>query len=124
MRNLTQLFKEDVMTEDLIQLPDIQEIKEMLDVAKRDIQSEVEQDPELQPASELVVQVISVLDGKLAKTKNFDKLNVAEKIDIAAHLNFLQALLEDFFMFDDEFEDEEFEDDEEVEEVEEDEDEK
>lgn len=124
MRNLTQLFKEDVMTEDLIQLPDIQEIKEMLDVAKRDIQSEVEQDPELQPASELVVQVISVLDGKLGKTKNFDKLNVAEKIDIAAHLNFLQALLEDFFMFDDEFEDEEFEDDEEVEEVEEDEDEK
>lgn len=99
------------MTEDLIQLPNIEEIKEMLDVAKQDIQSEVQQDPELQPASELLVQVISVIDAKLAKTKDFDKLNVAEKIDIAAHLNFLQALLEDFFMFDDEFEDEEFDED-------------
>lgn len=101
------------MTEDLIQLPNVEEIKEMLDVAKRDIQSEVEQDSELQPASELLVQVISVIDGKLAKMKDFDQLNTAERIDIAAHLNFLQALLEDFFMFDDEFEDEEFEDEDE-----------
>ncbi|HEV8051149.1 MAG TPA: hypothetical protein VGP47_01545 [Parachlamydiaceae bacterium] len=101
------------MTEDLIQLPNIEEIKEMLDVAKRDIQTEVEQDPELQPASELLVQVISVIDDKLSKSKAFEQLNQAEKIDIAAHLNFLQALLEDFFMFDDEFD--EFEDDEEME---------
>ena len=107
------------MTEDFIQLPNIEEIKEMLDIAKRDIQTEVEQDPELQPASELLVQVISVIDGKLAKSKSFDQLNQAEKIDIAAHLNFLQALLEDFFMFDDEFED--FDDEELDEEVEEDE---
>lgn len=107
------------MTEDLIQLPNIEEIKEMLDIAKRDIQTEVEQDPELQPASDLLVQVIEVIDGKLAKSKAFDQLNQAEKIDIAAHLNFLQALLEDFFMFDDEFED--FDDEELDEEVEEDE---
>ena len=103
------------MTEDLIQLPNIEEIKEMLEVAKRDIQSEVEQLPELQPASELLVQVISVIDEKLAKSKDFDKLNNVEKIDVAAHLNFLQALLEDFFMFDDEeFEDEEEEEEEET----------
>lgn len=107
------------MTEDLIQLPNIEEIKEMLDIAKRDIQTEVEQDPELQPASELLVQVIEVIDGKLAKSKGFDQLNQAEKIDIAAHLNFLQALLEDFFMFDDEFED--FDDEDFEDEVEEDE---
>ena len=103
------------MTEDLIQLPNIEDIKEMLDVAKVDIQTEVEQDPELKPASELLVQVIKVIHDKLAKSKDFDKLSSEEKIDIAAHLNFLQALLEDFFMFEDEeFEDEEF-DDEEVE---------
>lgn len=102
------------MTEDLIQLPNVEEIKEMLDVAKRDIQSEVEQTPELQPASELLVQVIDVIDGKLSKSKAFDNLNNVEKIDIAAHLNFLQALLEDFFMFDDEefAEDEDFDDEE------------
>lgn len=105
------------MTEDLIQLPNIEEIKEMLDIAKRDIQTEVDQDPELKSASELLVQVIDVIDGKLVKSKDFDQLNQAQKIDLAAHLNFLQALLEDFFMFDDEFD--EFEDDEEFEEEEE-----
>lgn len=101
------------MTEDLIQLPKVEDIKEMLEVAKQDIQSEVEQEPELKPASELIVEVIKVMDGKLAKSKDFDKLKFEEKIDIAAHLNFLQSLLEDFFMFEDEeFEDEEFDDEE------------
>lgn len=97
------------MTDDLIQLPDISEIKEMITLAKQDIQTEVEQDPELRQASELLLNVINVIDGKLAKTKNFENLTNVEKIDIAAHLNFLQHLLEDFFIFDEEdFDDEEF----------------
>jgi len=95
------------MTEDLIQLPNVAEIKEMLEIAKRDIQSEIEQLPELQAASELLIQLIDVIENKLGKIKDFDALDNVQKIDIAAHLNFLQALLEDFFMFD---EDEEFED--------------
>lgn len=104
------------MTEDLIQLPNVQEVKEMLDIARRDIATEVEQDAELQPASQLLVQVMDVIDGKLTKFKSFDKLNQAEKIDIAAHLNFLQSLLEDFFMFDEDFDD--FDDEEDFEEEE------
>lgn len=105
------------MTEDLIQLPNITEIKEMITVAKQDVENEIEQDPELRPASELLLSVINVIDDKLAKAKNFDNLNGAEKIDIAAHLNFLQNLLEDFFMFDEDFEGEsfDFEDDGELE---------
>lgn len=96
------------MTEDLIQLPNITEIKEMITIAKQDVENEIEQDPELRPASELLLNVISVIDDKLAKAKNFDNLNSSEKIDIAAHLNFLQNLLEDFFMFDEDYEGESF----------------
>lgn len=96
------------MTDDLIQLPNISEIKEMIAIAKQDVQNEIEQDPELREASELLLNVINVIDSKLAKTKNFENLNNVEKIDIAAHLNFLQHLLEDFFMFDEDFEEEDF----------------
>lgn len=104
------------MTEDLIQLPKVAEIKEMIVIARQDVQTEVEQDPELAPASELLMNVIDVIDGKLAKSSNFDNLNNVQKIDIAAHLNFLQNLLEDFFMFDEDFEEDdlEFEDEEEL----------
>jgi hypothetical protein len=105
------------MTEELIQLPNIEEIKEMLDLAKRDIKTEVEQDSELKPASELLTKVIDVVEDKIAKTKDLEKLATIEKIDLAAHLHFLQSLLEDFFMFED-FEDEDFNDEEEEEEEE------
>jgi hypothetical protein len=107
------------MSEDLIQLPNIEEIKEMLDLARNDIRTEVEQDPEIEPSSQLLIQVMDVIDSKLAESKDFSQLSQTEKIDIAAHLNFLQALLEDFFMFDGDFEDEDFDlNDEELEDVE------
>jgi hypothetical protein len=96
------------MTDDLIQLPNIAEIKEMIAIAKQDVESEIQQDPELRSASELLLNVINVIDTKLTKSKNFDNLSNTEKIDIAAHLNFLQNLLEDFFMFDEDYEDESF----------------
>lgn len=105
------------MTEELIQLPNVEEIKEMLDLAKRDIANEVEQDPELKPASELLTKVIEIVEGKISKT-SFEKLSNSDKIDLAAHLHFLQSLLEDFFMFDD-FDGEDYEDDEDFEEEEE-----
>ena len=113
------------MSEDLIQLPNIQEIKEMLELARNDIRTEVEQDPEIAPSSQLLIQVMDVIDAKLTKSQDFSKLSQTEKIDIAAHLNFLQALLEDFFMFDGDFEDEDFDlDEEDLEELEDAEDEK
>lgn len=108
-KNLKTIIEGSHMTEELIQLPQVEEIKEMLDLAKRDIKTEVEQDPELKQASELLNKVIDVVEDKIAKAKDLEKLPTAEKIDLAAHLHFLQSLLEDFFMFDD-FEDEEFED--------------
>lgn len=98
------------MKEEMIQLPAIEEIKEMLEIAKKDVQNEVENDPELQSSSQLILNVINIIENKLTQSKNFDLLNETQKIDLAAHLSFLQTLLEDFFMFD--AFDEDYEDDE------------
>lgn len=98
------------MKEDLIKLPDFKAVEEMIGLAKADIEEEVKKDPELLPLSLLVSQVINVIEEKLAKKKDFDKLNSKEKIDVAAHLNFLHCLLEDFFCeeeFEDDYDDEE-----------------
>lgn len=99
------------MIEDLIQLPELAEVKELLVVARRDIETEVKEDPELLDSSKLLIKVIDIIEEKIAKGSDFSKLNDQEKIGLASHLNFLHCLLEDFFFFDDEeeFDDEEFE---------------
>lgn len=103
------------MNDDLIQLPELKEIKEMLVAARQDIQAEVEEDPELLPLSKLLIQVIDIIEEKIAKHKDLSKLSEREKIDCAAYLTFLQGLQEDFFFYDESgMEGEEFEDDEEV----------
>lgn len=96
------------MNEDLIQLPELKEINEMLSAARNDINAEIQEDPELIPLSKLLIQVIDIIEEKISQHKDLSKLGNKEKIDIAAYLNFLQGLQEDFFFYDDmEFEDEE-----------------
>jgi hypothetical protein len=98
------------MNEALIQLPELKDVKEMLTAARHDINVEVEEDPELIPLSKLLIQVIDVMEEKIAKLKDLNKLNEREKIDIAAYLNLFERLLEDFFIYDkDEFFEDEFE---------------
>ena len=58
--------------------------------------------------SKLVLELISIIEEKIGKSKDLSKHSLKEKIDIAAHLNFLQILLEDFFMIDEDFEDFEY----------------
>lgn len=95
------------MNEDLIQLPDVKDIREMLAAARGDIDVEVKEDPELLPLSSLLIQVIEIIEDKIGKNKDLNKLNSKDKIDVAAHLNFLQGLQEDFFLYDEmEFEEE------------------
>ena len=89
------------MNEDLINLPNLNNVSEMLVMARRDIEAEVEQDAELLEASTLLLQVISIMEEKIASKKDTANLSLKEKIDFAAHLNFLQELLEDFFFFED-----------------------
>jgi hypothetical protein len=100
------------MKDELIQLPDLKDIKEMLKTARHDIIAEVEQDAELDAQSKLPIQLIDIIEEKIAK--GIDKIDLKEKIDVASHLNFLQCLLEDFFFVDEDFDgefDEEFEED-------------
>lgn len=93
------------MSEDLIQLPDLKEIQELLVTARRDIDAEVEQEPELADEHALLVQVMATFQELIAKAENNKNVSMKEKISIAAHLNFLQCLLEDFFFFDEDEDD-------------------
>ena len=101
---------------DLMQLPDVKEIQEFLNSAKHDMDSVIQDDPELASSTKLISEVINVLQDQVQGKKDLNKLSLREKISFGAHLNFLQSLLEDFF-FEDEFEDfdddSEYEDDEE-----------
>lgn len=106
--------------DDLIELPHASEIKEMLQATKVDVAAEIKENPELAPTSKLLTHVIEIIEEKLNKQKDLNKLPIREKIDIAAHLNFLQNLLEDFFFVEDEemeMEEDDFEDDDDYEEI-------
>jgi hypothetical protein len=96
-----------MMEEEVIQLPELKDIKEMLTVTRQDIDFEIQEDKDLIPLSKLLVQVIDIIEEKIANHKDLTKLNEREKIDLAAYLNFLQCLQEDFFFFDEEMEFEE-----------------
>ncbi len=100
----------------LVELPEFSEIKELLASTKKEITDEVKADKDLAEPSKLLLKVIQIIEEKI-KTGNTAKLNDNERIDLAAHLNFLQMLMEDFFFdedFDDfdDFDDEDFDEDE------------
>jgi len=97
------------MTNELIHLPEVTEVKDLLTAAKHDISAIVEEDAEMATHTKLALEVIGVIDEQLAKGGDLNTLTLKEKISFAAHLNFLQCLLEDIFFDEDEFEDEEFE---------------
>lgn len=95
------------MSEDSIQLPELKDIQMMLKAAREDVETEVKEDPELAPSTDIIIQVIDIIEEKIEKEGDLNKLNTRQKIDFAAYLSFLQSLLEDLFYFDDDFEDEE-----------------
>ena len=95
------------MSEDTIQLPELKDIQMMLKAAREDVETEVKEDPELAPSTEIIIQVIDIIEEKIAKEGDLNKLNTRQKIDFAAYLSFLQSLLEDLFYFDEDFEDDE-----------------
>lgn len=98
------------MTEDIIQFPDVNEMKEMLIAARDDIREAAKADPDMKEHSQLVMDVITVIEEKIGGQKDLSKLSPKDKIFLAAHINFFQTLLEDLFM-DDDFEDDFEEDD-------------
>lgn len=102
------------MSEDLINLPNIEEVKEFLEAAQEDINAALQEDKELERQHKLITEVVSFLKEQVAGKKNLDKLPLREKIAFAAHLCLLQDLLEEIFLediYEDEDEDLEDEDD-------------
>lgn len=97
------------MSEELIQFPTVVEIKEMLVDARQDIEAELQENPDLVDLSKLIFSVIDILEEKISKYKDLNKLNQKEKIDLASHISFLNSLEDDFFFTDDELEGFEFE---------------
>lgn len=102
------------MKEDLIQLPDLNEVKELLDEARANLKEEIQEFPELAQRAELITEVIKCIEEKFMHKKDMEKANIKEKIDFAAHLTLLQNLMQDFYFieddedFDSEFDDEDF----------------
>lgn len=85
------------MSEDFIQLPKVENVKKLLTQAKADIDTAIGEESELATQGTFVKQVIGLVDEKIAKHNDLNKLNFKEKIDVASHLVFLQNVIEDFF---------------------------
>lgn len=92
------------MNNDLIQLPEVSEIKELITCAREDIDNAAKEDAELASQSQLVLEVLRIIEEQISKQKDLNKLNLREKISVAANLNFLHGLLEDFFFDEEDFE--------------------
>ena len=101
--------------EDLIPLPEIAELKETIAAAKIDLKETINEIPELAESAKLIEKVMSMVEEKIKNHKDLTNLSLSEKIDIAAYINFLELLLDEFFFneleeeyseFDDEDEDE------------------
>ncbi len=97
------------MSDELIQLPEANEIKEFLKAARQDIDTAVKEEPELKAQHTVISEVIQIMEDQVANKKDLNKFGLKERISFAAHLNFLQCLLEDFFMGGEEFDEEDLE---------------
>jgi len=82
---------------EFIQMPDVNELKEELAAAKADIQSAVAEQPELETQSKFVMEVLEVLEEKIANKEDLNTLSKNDQISVIAHLNLFYSLLEDIF---------------------------
>jgi hypothetical protein len=82
---------------EFIQMPDVNELKEELAAAKTDILAAIEEQPELANQSKFVLEVLEVLDQKVASEKDLNSLSKNDQISLIAHLNLFYSLLEDIF---------------------------
>ena len=96
-------------------MPEIAELKETIAAAKIDLKETIKEIPELAESAKLIEKVMSMVEEKIKNHKDLTNLSLSEKIDIAAYINFLELLLDEFFFneleeeyseFDDEDEDE------------------
>lgn len=104
------LNKGKTMTNDMMQMPDADEIREDLAAARIELEASIKEDEDLADRSIFVMELLGILEDKIQAGKNLSKLDRKEKISIMAHLNLFYALLDDLFGDDfEEFDDEDFE---------------
>lgn len=104
---------------EFIQMPDVNELKEELVIARQDIQEAVQDQPEFAEQSKFLLEILASIDAKVVDQTDLSALSKSEQISILAHLNLFYSMLEDMFGDSlDEFDDEEdFDFDEEEDEV-------
>lgn len=99
------------MTQDMMQMPDADEIREDLAAARTELEAAINEDADLQDRSTFVMELLGILEDKIQAGKDLSRLDRKEKISIMAHLNLFYALLDDLFGDDfEEFDDEDLED--------------
>lgn len=86
--------------EDYLMLPTKEEIKELIEASKHDVAALLVEEPELAPQLQVLKEVTKILEDLIAKHVDLQKIGMKEKISIAAHLNYFECLIEDFFFFD------------------------
>ncbi|HRD54827.1 MAG TPA: hypothetical protein PLC42_00350 [Parachlamydiaceae bacterium] len=82
---------------EFIQMPDVNELKEELAVARQDIQEAVQDEPEFAEQSKFLLEILSSIDAKIAGQKDLSALSKSDQISILAHLNLFYSMLEDMF---------------------------
>lgn len=96
------------MNKKSIQMPEVKELKKELEVVKGEIQDIVKEEPELASQADFILEVCGIVEQRLAKETNLDKLERKDQISLIAHLNLFYSLLDDMFNPDfDEYDDEE-----------------
>ena len=89
--------------EDLIVIPEIEEFKNLISDARKEL-AELELEEDEVQRRELAMDVIDILESKIQTVKAIGKLDIKEKIWFASHLYFLETILEDLFEpFEDDF---------------------
>jgi hypothetical protein len=101
------------MNQDLLDLPSLEEVKELISAARTDIAEATEQEPESAVDFNQIAEVVNCIDELAAKHSSFENLSIKDRIALAAHLCFLDIAFDIvFFSEEDECEDDECEDDE------------
>lgn len=105
------------MNVDSIQMPDVKDLKEELTIARAEIEEVLKEEPELESQGKFILEVLAIVEERLADQKDLNTLARKDQIGLMAHLNLFYSLLDDLYFGDlEEFDDEELEFNEEAEE--------
>lgn len=92
-----------------IHLPRSDEIREDLAAARTELETAIKENEDVAGQSRFIMEVLGILEAKVAPGKELSKLDRKDQISVIAHLNLFYSLLDD--LFGDDFEDfEDFDD--------------